>query len=135
MPVPSGSDPSSLYGAELVTLPYLTPETFAAFPSYAELDDLVTGVISAAANRAELNNELIRASQWAADQVNMPLHGVIKVENKIMRAQRNGSLRWHPAFNPVKSVIGLQYCYDGNFGATGSVQTVTDFTGVWIEET
>lgn len=134
MPVPSGSDPSHLYGATLVTLPYVSTASFAAFPSYAELDDLVTGVISASANNAQLNDILIMASQWVSDQVNMPVHGSVQIENKIMRPQCNGSLSWHPANNPVKSVIGLQYCYDGNFGASGSVQTVTDFSGVWVEE-
>lgn len=134
MPVPSGSDPSNLYGAELVTVPYVSVASFAAFPSYAELDNLVTGVISASANNAQLNDLLIQSSQWALDQINMPVHGVVHTENVKMRPQRNGSLSWHPSRNPVRSIIGMQYCYDGNFGASGSVQIVTDFTGVWIEE-
>lgn len=134
MPVPSGSDPSALYGAELVTLPYVTPASFAAYPSYAELDNLVTGVITAAANNAQLNNMLVQSSQWVTDQANVPLHAHNKAENKLMRVASNGSLSWHPAHNPVKLVTGLQYSWSGNFGATGSVQTVTDFTGVWIEE-
>lgn len=130
MPVPSGSDPSSLYGAELVTVPYVSVASFAAFPTYAELDNLVTGVISASANNAQLNDLLVQSSQWATDQANLPLHAHIKVENKIMRPQRNGSLSWHPAHNPIKVVTALQYAYD----LQGASFVVTDLSGVWIEE-
>jgi hypothetical protein len=122
------------YGGELVTLPYVSPSSFKAYPSYAELDNLVTGVITQAPNDAQLNDMLIMSSQWATDQANVPLHAHIKTENKVMRVQRNGSLSWHPAHNPVKTVTALAYNWNGNFGATGSSTAVTDFTGVWIEE-
>lgn len=130
MPVPSGTNPPSNFGAELVTVPYVTTATFAAYPSYAELDNLVTGIISQSANLAELNNELIRASQWATDQANVPLHAHIKVENKVLRCQPNGSISFHPAHNPVKLVTALQYAWD----LTAVPVTVADLTGQWIEE-
>lgn len=131
MGVPSGSDPSTLYGAELVTTPYVTPATFSAYPTYAELDNLVVDSISAAANLAQLNDMLIMSSQWASDQVNMPLHGHIHIENVQLRVQRNGALSFHPEHNPVRQggVLALQYAwYLG-----GPVSAVTDLTGQWIE--
>jgi hypothetical protein len=129
MPVPTGSN-ISVYGAELVTVPYLTPASFGAFPTYAELDNLVTGVITAAANNAQLNNMLIESSQWVTDQMNMPAHAHIKVENKVMRPDRRGVLSLHAARNPVKVVTALQYAYD----LLGTSFTVTDLSGQWIEE-
>lgn len=129
MPVPSGSDPSHLYGSPLVTLPYVTGQSFAAYPSYAELDNLVTGVITANANNAQLNNMLIQASEWATSVANMPLHGHEVVENKVMRVRRNGVLSWKPADSPVRAVTGLQYAWQ----LGQSVQTVADLTNQWIE--
>src|SRR5256885_10959209 len=112
MPVPSGSDPSSLYGAELVSVPYVSTAAFKAYPTYAELDNLVVGAISAAANLAQLNDMLIMSSQWATDTCNMPLHAHIKVENTRLRVQRDGSLSWHPQHNPVRLVTALSYAWD-----------------------
>src|SRR3954468_15330162 len=128
MPVPSGSDPSSLYGAELVTVPYVTPATFKAYPSYAEVDNLVVSA-AASAQLAQLNDILVMASQWASDAVNMPLHGHIAVDNTTLRVRRNGSLSWHPPHNPIRLVTALSYAWD----LSGTSQSVSDLSGQWIE--
>lgn len=134
MPVPSGSDPSSLYGAELVNVPYVSPAMFKAWPTFAQVDNIVAGVVDAVSNLAELNTLLIEASQWATDQANSPLHAHVHVENKRLKVKRDGAFSWHPAHNPVRLVTALQYAYAGQLGDAGSVQTVTDLSGQWIEE-
>lgn len=124
------TDPSVLYGAELVTVPYVSVPEFKVEPTFLQLDNLVSGSIVPAAQDAELNNKLIQASQWATDTANMPLHGHYVVQNATMYVTKDGTLNWHPAHNPVQTVTALSWAVV--LGAPSTFTPITDLTGVWI---
>lgn len=106
---------------------------FLAYPTYMELDNLVSGLMgtyAAAANTNELTNIAVRASQWASDVCNVPLHAHTRQENARLRASRDGTLSFHPADNPVKTVTAVSYGYTGS----ANLMAITDLSTLWIEE-
>lgn len=124
------TDPSVLYGAELVTVPYVSVPEFKVEPTFLQLDNLVSGSVSASANDAELNNKLIQASQWASDTANMPLHGHYVSEPKNLYVTKDGTLSWHPSHNPVQLITALSWAVV--LGAPSTFTAITDLTGQWI---
>lgn len=113
----------------LANVPYLTTATFKAYPTFLDLQNLVSGDNSAAHQDAELFNLLLRATNWAISQCNQPLHAHTMTENKRLRPDRQGRLKWHPSHNPVKQVTALSYGYLPNI-----MTAVTDLTGIWPED-
>jgi hypothetical protein len=111
-----------------VNVPYLTVAAFKAYPTYLDLQNLVSGDSVAAHQDAELYNMLLRATNWAIGQCNQPLHAHINVENRRLRPDRQGRLKWHPSDNPVKQVTALSYGYLPN-----ALMPVTDLSGTWTE--
>jgi len=112
-----------------LTTPYLTVATFKAYPTYLDLQNLVSGDAVLAHQDDELNNILLRASAWALGVCNQPLHAHSNTQNVRLRPDRQGRLKWHPADNPVKKITGLSYGYQ-----PGALQAVTDLTSQWIED-
>ena len=112
----------------MTTVPYLTTATFKAYPTYLDLQNLVSGDSNAAHQDAELYNMLLRATNWAIGQCNQPLHAHARTENRRLRPDRQGRLKWHPSDNPVKQLTALSYGYLPN-----ALTAVADLTGVWIE--
>jgi hypothetical protein len=112
-----------------LTTPYLTVATFKAYPTYLDLQNLVSGDTVLAHQDDELNNILLRASAWATGICNQPLHAHSLTQNVRLRPDRQGRLKWHPADNPVKKVVSLAYGYQ-----PGALQTVADLSGQWIED-
>jgi len=112
-----------------VTSPYLTVATFKAYPTYLDLQNLVSGDTVLAHQADELNNILLRASAWAVGICTQPLHAHTLIQNKRLRPDREGRLKFHPNDNPVKQVTGLSYGYQ-----PGALQAVPDLTGQWIED-
>jgi hypothetical protein len=113
----------------LPTVPYLTVATFKAYPTYLDLQNLRSGDTVLADQDAELYNILLRASSWAVSHCNQPLHAHTMTQNKRLRPDRSGRLKWHPDHNPVKQVTALSYGYRPN-----QMQAITDLTGIWVED-
>lgn len=114
-----------------VTVPYLTTATFKASPTYLDLGNLRSGDTAGADQDAELYNQLLIASAWASNDVcNQPLHAHYNTEQKRLRVDRDGLLKWHPQHNPVRLVTAFAYGYSPG---VANLRTVTDLTGQWIE--
>lgn len=106
--------------------PYVTVAEFRAHPTFLDTSNLRTGRIQAEQDAA-LNNALLLASQWADDEVDMPLRAHLRVEQGSVRPDRRGRLRYHPEHAPVLAVQGLA------IGATpASVDPVND-PQTWTE--
>lgn len=111
----------------MLDYPYVSVAEFRRHPTFLDSNNLVTAGTQAAQDAA-LFNALLTASQWADDQVNMPLGAHVRVENVRLSADRSGRLRYHPEHAPVLAVTGLA------FGATpDGLATVTD-PQVWTEQ-
>lgn len=109
--------------------PYLTVATFKAYPTYLDLQNLRSGDSALAHQDAELYNMLLRASSWAYDQCDQPLHAHTLTENTRLRPDREGRLKFHSPHNPVKALTALSYGYSPD-----SMQAVTDLSSQWIED-
>lgn len=105
------------------TLPFVTVATFKAAPTFLELDNLRSGSTSESEQDAELYNNLLKASNWAADYVGVPLHAHVNTEHLRMRPDRRGRLLIHAVDTPVRSVQQIAWGY-----TVGQMNTYNDPT-------
>lgn len=92
-------------------LPFVTVASFKASPTFLELDNLRSGSTSQSDQDAELYNQLLKASNWAAGYVQMPLHAHTNIEHFRARPNRRGQLLIHASDTPVRSVSQIAWGY------------------------
>lgn len=106
--------------------PYVSVAEFRAHPTFLDSNNLRTAGTQAEQDAA-LYNALLIASQWADDQINMPLGAHVRSENTRLTADRSGRFRYHPEHAPVIHVISMAV------GSTpAELDPVTD-PQVWTE--
>lgn len=110
----------------LRTAPYITVTEFRAMPTYVDSDDLVvTGSQIQAAQDAELNNELIRASAWCDNYVNQPLGGHLWTQSLRLAPNRYLEFRFHAEHQPIRQLQSFTYG-----SSVASQFTLTDMSQV-----
>lgn len=108
--------------------PYVSIAAFTAHPTYMDLDGLRVGSITQSDQDAELFNLLLMASQWADNQVNMPLGAHSYTQRTRAFIDRQGSLRFHSEHTPVIAVGSVGYGYSPT-----SLTTVSG-ANAWVEQ-
>ncbi|MCX5209815.1 hypothetical protein OG689_11015 [Kitasatospora sp. NBC_00240] len=108
--------------------PYVSTAAFKAHPTYLDLDGLRSGSSSSDEQDAELTNILLMASQWADNEIDMPLGAHSWTQRCRSRVDRQGNLRFHAEHSPVLSVGAVGYGY--------SPTTLTTAAGppAWVED-
>jgi hypothetical protein len=98
--------------AELA-VPYITPGTFAAFPTWLDLDNLIPGGL-ASLQTSELADVLLDASVWAdsvCENMQLSAHWV-QGENQRTRASGGGRLFIRPRDIPLRTITSFSYGCD-----------------------
>lgn len=111
----------------MLVYPYVSVAEFRAHPTFLDTRNLRTGGTSAEQDAA-LYNALLTASEWADDQVHMPLAAHVRTENARVIPDRSGRLRYHPEHAPVLQVTGLAT------GATPDELDAVTSPQVWTEQ-
>lgn len=106
--------------------PYVSVAEFRRHPTFLDSNNLVTAGTQPQQDAALLN-ALLTASQWADDQINMPLGAHVRVENARLSADRTGRVRYHPEHAPVITVTGMA------IGATPDELDTVAEPQVWTE--
>ena len=109
-------------------LPYLTAAEYINAPTAIDYNNLVTGG-NAAAQAAELNNVIIRASSFMDEYLNQNLNASTQTENQRMRFNSQGYLAIHPNNSPIISLNSLSYGSDPN-----NLTTLSDCSKAWFED-
>jgi hypothetical protein len=116
----------------LLTQPYVSVAEFRAAPTWLDSDDLIPGGIQAAQD-AELNNVLLRASSWAdffGGATDRPWFGAhIVTEQARARINKMGQIHLHPSDHPIRAITGLAYGADFQ-----SLTLLADLTQTWVED-
>jgi hypothetical protein len=108
--------------------PYITVQEYRNSPSSLDYDNLVVGG-NAAAQEAELNNVILRASSFLDEYLNQNLNASTQTETQRTRFQQNGFIALHPNQNPIISLDEFSY------GAVpGQLTALTDLSSTWFEE-
>jgi hypothetical protein len=118
------------YGAtkQLFSTPYLTPMEFRNAPTSVNSTALVPGGTSAQQD-AELTNLIARASSEIDTFCRQVLAATTDTEQMTGRIGRDGMMRLHPRYTPVRSVSALSY------GASpDAMSTVTIDSTVWVAD-
>lgn len=115
----------------MLTQPYVTVESFKAYPTFLALGNLVSGDASAADQDAQLNNMLLTASQWADDYTDetSSLAAHVQTETARLRVARDGRISYHANHGPVTSLVALAIGASPN-----SLTPLTDLSNIWIED-
>ena len=111
----------------MLDYPYVSVAEFRRHPTFLDSNNLVTAGTQAQQDAALLN-ALLTASQWADDQINMPLGAHIRTENTRLAADRSGRLRYHPEHAPVIAVTSMAVG-----GTPDELDAVAD-PQVWTEQ-
>lgn len=111
----------------MLTVPYVTAAEFRAHPTFLDTQNLRTGA-NQVAQDAALTNALLVASQWADDELDMPLAAHRRVEQTRVRPDRSGRLRYHPEHAPVLAVVSA------STGPTPGALTASAGSTWWLEQ-
>lgn len=114
-----------------LAVPYLTPGTFQAFPTWLDTDNLIPGGV-AALQTDELAEVLLAATEWAIDQCEgMRLDGHwVQNENQRTRVSSSGRAYIRPRDIPLRAVTALSW---GSDPAAMTADTLPD-PSMWIED-
>lgn len=118
----------------MLTQPYVTAESFKAYPTFLELDNLRSGDASPEDQDAQLTNMLLTSSQWADDYVQMgapdgSIAAHVRTENARLRLARDGRVSYHANHGPVTRLVGLAIGPSPN-----QLTALTDLSNIWIED-
>lgn len=108
--------------------PYITIEEFKDAPTSIDIDNLVFNSQDPDDQDAELANVIARASSWIDTFCNQVLAATTETEQQRSRYSTDGSIRFHPRYNPVIALTSLQYGYPPNLMA------LPDCSVAWIED-
>lgn len=119
---------TSPYVEGTLVQPYVTVAEFRAAPTWLDSKNLIEGGNDSQQD-AELFNVLLRASQWADNFVGQKLGAHTAFEQMRARVDKTGRIILHPSNVPVRQVTAMAFGADFQ-----NMQTLTDFTQVWIED-
>ena len=92
--------------------PYLTVTEFKNAPTAIDIDNLVFNSIDPDAQDAELANVIARASSWIDTYCNQILGATNETETQRTRIRPDGTIRFHPRYNPVIALSNFQFGTD-----------------------
>jgi len=113
---------------EQFSVPYLTINEFKSAPTAIDYDNLVVGG-NQAAQDAELTNAITRASSWIDQYCNQILGATQDTEQQRGRIKSDGTIRFHPKYNPIIALTSFSYGTDPT-----SLVAASDCSVAWIEE-
>ena len=108
--------------------PYLTLQEFKNAPTALDYGNLVVGG-NQAAQDAELTNAITRASSYIDQYCNQILGATLDTEQQRVRIRPDGTIRFHPKYNPIVALTAFSYGYNPML-----MTTVTDPSIAWMEE-
>jgi len=108
--------------------PYLTVEEFKDAPTAIDIDNLVFNSQDPDDQDAELANVIARASSWIDTFCNQVLGATVETEQQRSRYSTDGSIRFHPRYNPVVALLSLEYGYPP------SLMSLPDCSVAWVED-
>ena len=108
--------------------PYLTLDEYKNAPTAMDYDNLVVGG-NAAAQDAELANVIARASSWIDTYCNQILGATSEQEQQRTRIKSDGTIRFHPRYNPVIALTAFSYGTDPN-----NLMVASDCSVAWLED-
>jgi len=108
--------------------PYLTLQEFKNAPTALDYGNLVVGG-NQAAQDAELTNAITRASSYIDQFCNQILGATADTEQQRVRIRPDGTIRFHPKYNPIVALTAFSYGY-----TPLDLTTVADPSVAWIEE-
>lgn len=108
--------------------PYLTVEEFKDAPTAIDIDNLVFNSQDPADQDAELANTIARASSWIDTFCNQVIGATVESEQQRSRYSQDGSIRFHPRYNPVVALLSLEYGYPP------SLMALPDCSVAWVED-
>jgi hypothetical protein len=112
-------------------VPYVSPAEFTAAPTFLDLDDIRIGDSDSDDQTAELTNLLLRASTWAEGICHQPLHAHTGTENRRVRSDRWGRVKFTPHNGPIR---GAACVTSFGYGTVINALTfLTDLTTVWVD--
>jgi hypothetical protein len=116
------------HSTQLMTIPYLTLDEYKSAPTAIDLDNLVFDSQDPDVQDAELRNVIARASSWVDTFCNQVIGATVETEQQRSRVSTDGSIRFHPRFNPVVALTNFNYGYPNNMATLG------DCSIAWIED-
>ena len=108
--------------------PYLTVEEFKDAPTAIDIDNLVFNSQDPDDQDAELANTIARASSWIDTFCNQVIGATIETEQQRSRYSQDGSIRFHPRYNPIVALLSLEYGYPP------SLMALPDCSVAWVED-
>lgn len=114
----------------LLTVPYVGVAEFRAAPTWLDTQDLVENGDSIQQD-SELYNQLLKASAWAWNFCDQPLHAHSAYEQTRARVDRFGRMWIHPHNSPVRSITGIAYGPDPALPLT---QVANLAQNAWVED-
>lgn len=108
--------------------PYLTIDEYKNAPTAIDIDNLVSNSQDPDAQNAELANVIARASSWIDTYCNQVLGASKETETQRTRIRPDGTIRFHPRYNPIIALTNFQF--GTNFT---SLITYPDCSLSWIE--
>lgn len=108
--------------------PYLTLQEYKNAPTNIDIDNLVYNSIDPLAQDTELANVIARASSWIDTYCNQILGATLETETQRNRIRNDGTIRFHPRYNPIVALTALQFGTNPNF-----LTTVPDCSVCWLE--
>ena len=106
----------------------MTTAEYINAPTSVDYNNLVVGG-NAAAQTAELNNVIIRASSFMDEYLNQNLNASTQTENQRMRFNSQGYLALHPNNSPVISLNSFSWGSDPN-----NLSPLNDCSTAWFED-
>jgi hypothetical protein len=108
--------------------PYLTLQEFKNAPTALDYGNLVVGG-NQAAQDAELTNAITRASSYIDQYCNQILGATLDTEQQRVRIRPDGTIRFHPKYNPIVALTAFSYGYNANY-----LTAIPDPSIAWLEE-
>ena len=109
--------------------PYLTLDEFKNAPTAIDIDNLVFNSQDPDVQDAELNNVIARASSWIDTYCNQVLAATTETEQQRSRIRDDGTIRFHPRYNPIIALTSLSYG-----SPSYQLTAVQDCSYAWIED-
>ncbi|OXE36187.1 MAG: hypothetical protein CGW95_09265, partial [Phenylobacterium zucineum] len=110
------------------TKPYLTLQEYKQAPTALDYGNIVAGGNQSAQDN-ELSNAILRASSHIDQFCNQILSATVDVEQQRTRIRPDGSVIFHPKYNPIVALLSLKLGSDMN-----NLTAVPDPSVAWLEE-
>jgi hypothetical protein len=108
--------------------PYLTTDEYRNAPTSIDIDNLVFNSSDPDVQNSELANVIARASSWIDTYCNQILGATQETETQRARISPDGTIKFHPRYNPVIALTDFWY---GN--PSNNLIQAQDCSVAWIE--